>query len=170
MAKSKTSSTINALLRLAAIPVQLSPSSDENDNSGQLSFLVFDIGEDFFALAVENIEGVVDCSRIAPLPSPPDAVVGVTSVRGRMTMVMDLSANNHQRGNRQRLILLKGESQVGLLADRIEGVVTVSAEDIDMLSKRVVEKTVKTRRMGNNYFKSKGRKVSIIDFERLVEA
>ncbi len=170
MAKSKTSSTINALLRLAAIPVQLNPASDENDSSGQLSFLVFDIGEDFFALTVENIEGVVDCARIAPLPSPPDAVVGVTSVRGRITLVMNLSADIHHSDNRQRLILLKGESQVGLLADRIEGVITISAENIVVLSKRGVEKTVKTRRIGNHYFKSKGRNVSIIDFEKLVEA
>jgi purine-binding chemotaxis protein CheW len=170
MAKSKTSSTINALLRLAAIPVQLSPASDEDESLGRVSFLVFDIGEEFFALTVENIEGVVDCTRIAPLPSPPDSVVGVTSARGRMTLVMNLSANHQQSDNRQRLVLLKGESQVGLLADHIEDVITIAAEDIDMRSKRVVGKTVKTREIGNHYFKNKGRIVSIIDFEKLVEA
>lgn len=170
MAKSKTSSTINALFKLAAISGNRSPASDENDNFGQLSFLLFDIGEEFFALAVENIEGVMDCPRIAPLPSPPDSVVGVTSARGRMTLVMDLSANHHPSGNRQRLVLLKGESQIGLLADRIEDVITLSAEDIEVLSKRVVEKTVNPRPIGTHYFKSKGKRVAIIDFDKLVEA
>jgi purine-binding chemotaxis protein CheW len=170
MAKSKTSSTINALLRFAAIPVQLTPASEENDTLGQLSFLVFDIGDEFFALAVEHIEGVVDCSRIAPLPSPPDAVVGVTSARGRMTLVMNLSANNLQSDSRQRLVLLKGESQVGLLADHIEDVITISAEEIDIFNKRAVEKTLKSRRIGSHYFKNRRRMVSIIDFEKLVEA
>jgi chemotaxis signal transduction protein len=170
MAKSKTSSTINALLRLAAIPVKLSPASDENDNPDQLSFLVFDISEECFALAVENIEGVVDCSRITPLPSPPDGIVGVTSVRGRMTLVMNLSASHTPGGSRQRLVLLKGESQLGLLADRIEDVVTLSAAHIDMLNRRVAEKNSQTRWVGNNYFKNRGRMIPVIDFDKLVEA
>ena len=170
MAKSKTSSTINALLRFAAMPVKLSPSSDANDNLKQLSFLLFDIGDESFALAVEHIEGVIDCCSIAPLPSPPDSVVGVTSAHGQMTLVMNLSANNTQSENKQRLVLLKGESQVGLLADRIEDVITISAEDIELLSKRVAEKALKTRRIGNNYFKNRGRSIPIIDFEKLIEA
>jgi chemotaxis signal transduction protein len=169
MAKSKTSSTINALLRLAAIPVKLSAANQEDDNPEQLSFLVFDIGEECFALAVENIEGVVDCSRITPLPSPPDGIVGVTSVRGRMTLVMNLSAS-HPPGTRQRLVLLKGESQLGLLADRIEGVVTLNATHIDMLNKREAEKNSQTRWLGTNYFKNRGRMIPVIDFEKLVEA
>lgn len=170
MAKSKTSSTINALLRLAAIPVKMSPASDEQDNREALSFLVFDIGEACFALAVENIEGVVDCSRITPLPSPPDGIVGVTSIRGRMTLVMNLSAGHLQGGGRQRLVLLKGESQLGLLADRIEDVVTLSAENLDLLNKRVAEKNSQTRWVGNNYLKNRGRVIPVIDFDRLVEA
>jgi purine-binding chemotaxis protein CheW len=170
MAKSKTSSTINALLRLAAIPVKLSPASEENEGKEQQSFLVFDIGEECFALAVENIEGIVDCSRITPLPSPPDAIVGITSVRGHMTLVMNLSANQTPGASRQRLVLLKGESQLGLLADRIEDVITLSATNIDMLSKREVEKNLQARWIGSNYFKNKGRVVPVIDFEKLVEA
>ena len=167
MAKSKTSSTINALLKLAAIPVKL---NSENEGHEQLSFVVFDIGEEFFALSVENIEGIVDCSRIAPLPSPPDGIVGITSVRGHMTLVMNLSANHTQGASRQRLVLLKGESQLGLLADRIEDVITLSATSVDMLSKRVAEKNLQTRWVGNNYFKNKGRVIPVIDFEKLIEA
>lgn len=170
MAKSKTSSTINALLRLAAIPVKLSPASNENEEQEQQSFLVFDIGEECFALSVENIEGIVDCLRITPLPSPPDAIVGITSARGRMTLVMNLSTNHTQNASRCRLVLLKGESQLGLLADRIEDVITLSATNIEMLSKRVAEKNLQHRWIGTNYFKSKGRVVPILDFEKLVEA
>jgi chemotaxis signal transduction protein len=170
MAKSKTSSTFNALLRLAALPAKLNPASEENENQEQLSFLVFDIGEECFALAAENIEGIVDCSRITPLPSPPEGIVGITSVRGHMTLVMNLSASQTQSTSRQRLVLLKGESQLGLLADRIEDVVTLSATHIEMRSKREVEKNLQTRWIGINYFKSKGRVVPIIDFEKLVEA
>jgi chemotaxis signal transduction protein len=170
MAKSKTSSTINALLRLAAIPVKLNPASVEEDRQDHLSFLLFDIGEDCFALGVENIEGVVDCSRITPLPSPPDGIVGVTSARGRMTLVMNLSPGSTPGGGRQRLVLLKGESQLGLLTDRIEDVVTLSAEYLDLLNKRVVEKNSQSRWLGNNIFKNKGRVIPVIDFEKLVEA
>jgi hypothetical protein len=39
-----------------------------------------------------------------------------------------------------------------------------------MLSKRVAEKNLQRHWIGTNYFKSKGRVVPVIDFEKLVEA
>src|SRR5262249_16860425 len=84
MAKSKTTSTINALLKLAAIPAKI-VASDEGKGSLQVSVLVFEIGNEGFAIAVESVEGVVDCPNLTPLPSAPEGVIGVVSVRGRMT-------------------------------------------------------------------------------------
>jgi purine-binding chemotaxis protein CheW len=169
MAKNTTSSTISALMRLASLPVKRGSANAEADNANQLSVVMFNVGEEVFALQVENVEGVVDCPNLAPLPSPPEGIVGVGSVRGRITLAMNLGVNPNQQVNRQRLVLLKGESQLGLIADRIEDVVTLSKSELEASGKRANEKQVKLRWPVSNYFKNKGRIIPIIDFERLVE-
>lgn len=158
MAKSKTTSTINALLKLAAIPVQLG-AADEAADAGQVSALVFETGGETFAIDVQNIEGVVDCPKITPLPTPPEGVIGVTSVRGRMTLVVCLTANRIAADSRRRLILLRGEAQLGLFADRIEDVVSFSEKEArgDRRQRRAV-------------ITHKKRKIQVVDIEQLVES
>jgi chemotaxis signal transduction protein len=170
MPKRKTSSTISALLRLASIPVKLGSPSQENPDGGQLSVLMLEFGEQLFALSVENIEGVVDCPKITPLPFPPDDIIGATSVRGKMTLVMSLGATARSCANKQRLVLLKGESQLGLLADRIEDVLTLSVDELESSGKRFGENDLKQRWPVSSFFKNKGRRIPILDFEGLLES
>ena len=169
MGKSKGSSTINALLRLASIPVKLGRTSREKNEADQLSVLMLEIGDQVFALSVENIEGVVDCPKIAPLPFPPDGIIGATSVRGKMTLVMSLCATSSPSAGKQRLVLLKGESQLGLLTDRIEDVLTLAKDDLEVSGKRVGGKAFKQRWPVSSFFNNKGRRIPILDFERLLE-
>ncbi len=87
--------------------------------------LLFHHGGETFAISVEHTEGVVDCPQITPLPNAPEGVIGVTSVRGKMTVVVNLNLDGHSVPPRQRLILTKGEGQIGLLADRVQGIVAL---------------------------------------------
>ena len=137
-----------------------------------VSVLLFEIGGEGFAIGVEQTDGVVDCPRITPLPDAPDGVIGVASVRGRMTMVMDFSLHASPGESKQRLILLKGESQLGLLAERVEGVVALPPE------KTVARKAGQRpgdRQSGNcrwaviTYFKNAGHDVPVIDVAALAE-
>ncbi|MBI3651521.1 MAG: chemotaxis protein CheW [Acidobacteria bacterium] len=171
MTKRKASSTIQALLRLASLPGKLNAADDEPHTADQLSVLMLDIGEEVFAVSVETIEGVVDCPKLAPLPFPPEGIIGVASVRGRMTLVMNLSASNSssQSVNRQRLVLLKGESQMGLLADRIEDVVTLARDAVESSGKRLGNKEPQPRWPVSGLFKNKERRIPILDCERLLE-
>ena len=93
------------------------------------SVIVFSAGDKMFGVDVNATEGVVDCPRVVPLPGSPHGVVGVTSVRGRITIVLDL-AQGSLRGEKPRLILLRGEAQLGLLSDRIESVVGLEPDRV----------------------------------------
>jgi chemotaxis signal transduction protein len=99
--------------------------SDLQSPDAMLSVLLFEVGSQQFAISVDQTEGVVDCPAITPLPGAPNEIIGVGSVRGRMTIVVDLSVDNHQVEKR-RLILIKGESQMGLAASRVDGVITLT--------------------------------------------
>lgn len=157
-------------LAVSPIPLALSALEPEDVPGDLLSVLLFEIGGERFGIGVEHTEGVVDCPRITPLPSAPEGLIGVTSVRGRMTLVMDLSLKANPTESKQRLILLKGESQLGLLAERVEDVIALEADKIR--KRKENDKTtlpVGEGRWAPSQFKHEGRLVPLLDAARLAE-
>jgi chemotaxis signal transduction protein len=139
-----------------------------------LSVLKFEIGGKTMAVAVDKTEGVVDCPRITPLPSPPDGMVGVASVRGRMTLVMDLSLEAVQRSGRRRLILLKSEGQLGLLADRVDGLIALQPGNLRRRARRRraepnLGSDAENRWAATLFFKDGGELIPILNIDELVE-
>jgi chemotaxis signal transduction protein len=135
---------------------------------GDLSVLLFGVGEELFAINVEQTEGVVDCPQVTPLPAAPDHFAGVSSVRGRMTIVIDLSDEKATRGKKRRLILIRGEAQMGLVADRIEGVVSLRPV-LETRRGRKEEESLAERWPASAHFRSGGRRASVLDLERLAD-
>src|SRR5690348_17050435 len=154
-----------------AVPLALAGLAPAGGPVDGISALLVEGGGEPFGIAVEHTEGVVDCPRITPLPSAPDGMIGVTSVRGRMTLVMDLSLKANADEGKRRLILLKGESQLGLLAERVEGVVALEP---DRIRKRKANDKSATRTaqewwVASEQFKHEGREVPLLDAARLTE-
>jgi chemotaxis signal transduction protein len=155
---------------MSSLPLELGAPQTPDDKSELLSVLLFDIGGTAYAIGVESTEGVVDCPRITPLPGPPDGVAGLTSVRGRMTVVLDLGTGQLENETKQRLILIKGNAQLGLLADRVEGVVALEPKKVRPVAtgkSRNKEQTF--ARTATSYFKNGAKRVPIIDVDRLYE-
>lgn len=171
MPKSITDRTANARLMMAAFPLQLGDDSADGKQD-IVSVLLFEVGDSSYAIGVEHTEGVVDCPRITPLPSPPDGVAGITSVRGRMTVVMDLGPKMNEPPSGRRLILLKGDAQLGLLADRVQGVLALEPKRVRPVAHGKDLLTPQHAEFGwpaGSYFKTGGRRVPILDVERLGE-
>lgn len=171
MAKTTNDEDANARLMMAAVP--LGPGQDPREGKPELvSVLMFEVGGAPYAMGVEHTEGVVDCPRITPLPNPPDGVAGIASVRGRMTVVMDLGEKGRQEPASRRLILVKGDAQLGLLADRVEGVLPLEPKQVRPVAHGKESLTQQRAEFGwpaRNYFKSGGQRVPILDLERLSE-
>jgi purine-binding chemotaxis protein CheW len=161
--KAATSNSRHAM----SLPLEPLTADSERGKPEAVSVLVFEVGDAFYAIGVEQTEGVVDCPRITPLPSAPDGVAGLTSVRGRMTLVMDLGSKAGEQTIVRRLILVKGDAQLGLLADRVEGVVGLEPKKVRSVQN---VRGVKFPWPANGYFKRGKRRVPIVDVERLAEA
>jgi chemotaxis signal transduction protein len=170
MAKSNTKHAAKAR-KTTAVALELG--HDQSDARAELiSVLIFEVGHAPYAIGVEHTEGVVDCPRITPLPNPPDGVIGIASVRGRMTVVMDLGLKASQEP-RRRLILVKGDAQLGLLADRVEGVVVLEPKKVRPVAHGKDSLTQQRAHFGwpaSSYFKIDRQRVPILDVERLAEA
>ena len=157
---------------MSSLPLELGAPEMRDDKTELVSVLMFEIGGAAYAIGVESTEGVVDCPRVAPLPGPPDGVAGLTSVRGKMTVVLDLGTKAGERLAKQRLILVKGDAQLGLLADRIEGVVALEPRKVRPVAhgkSKLTEQQANFGRSASSYFKSGARRVPIIDVDRLYE-
>jgi chemotaxis signal transduction protein len=171
MTKSRNERNTKARRSVAPLPMELG-SEQVHERTELVSVLLFRIGGAAYAIGVEHTEGVVDCPRITPVPNPPDGVSGVASVRGRMTVVMDLGSNGSSEPARQRLILIKGEAQLGLLADRVEGVRALERNKVRPIAHGKDNLTRQRARFdwpAQSYFKGDGTRVPILDIERLSE-
>lgn len=147
------------------------------DERNSVSILVFSVGDRRFGVAIENTEGVVECPDITPLPSGPEGFIGVVSVRGRITLVVDASLNEAKGNSRRRLILLRGESQLGLIADAVHDLMAVPTEEMKTMPERRVSRRLLGGTSGGKqnivlareYFRSGGKRVPVIDLQLLAQ-
>jgi chemotaxis signal transduction protein len=145
-------------------------SNEQQDEAGRVpsepaeppAFLLFEVGGREYSIEVGATEGVVDCPTVCPLPAPPDGVIGVASVRGRMTVVFDLSRESGASNNRRRLVLIKGDARLGLLTDRVYGVVLPGPRGL-FSNKDAKEWPTKA------VFEYGKRRIGVLDVDRLLE-
>ena len=157
---------------IPAIPLELGLPAAGAEKPQQVPVLMFEVGGVSYAIGVENTEGVVDCPRITPLPRPPDGVAGITSVHGKMTLVMNLGSGAREDESKQRLILVKGNAQLGLLVDYIEGVLALEPKKVRPVAhgrSRLTSEKAKFDWPASSYFKSGRRRIPILDVDRLAQ-
>lgn len=99
--------------------------------------LVFVVGTQRYALALERVHRVVRMVEVAPLPKAPEVVMGVINVKGAVIPVMNMrhrfgvpSVANDING---RIIITDGaERRLGLAVDSVDGLVDYDEEEIEL--------------------------------------
>ena len=66
--------------------------NDAMTKHGTRGVLVFPVGDVYFGAHVEEVAGLIDADRLAPLPRQHGALAGVVAFRGAMVPVLDLCA------------------------------------------------------------------------------
>ena len=103
------------------------------------SLLVLRAGGRAFAVHAEEAEGVAEAAEPAPLPHAPAAVLGVVCVRGRMYTLLDPPALIAEPGAqasasaRRFAVALRGDEQLALAADEVEGPLEPDADAAPMM-------------------------------------
>jgi purine-binding chemotaxis protein CheW len=123
-------------------------SSDEETHITEL--LTFSLDKEEFAFRVSEVEEIVRFQRITVLPSVPDYVSGITSLRGKIIPVIDLkkrlalnikssgesaytgsSGDNDFDDAKGKIIVLSGpRGLIGAIIDMVNGVVRLPNEMI----------------------------------------
>jgi purine-binding chemotaxis protein CheW len=105
------------------------------DGSGSIEVLEFGLAGERYAIEAVHVDDVVPLRELTPLPCTPDFLRGVVNVRGRLVGVIDLKKffGLPERGitDLHRVVLLRSaDLEFGLLADTVEGVVSLELEAI----------------------------------------
>jgi chemotaxis signal transduction protein len=117
----------------------LAASSEPAVEEGHQALLIFTAGHTIYAVNAVDVERVTEARFVAPLPSPPPGVVGVSTVSGRMRLVVDPGALYGRAERRNSFVVLHGDSQLALAADRVHAVVTVPVDEPAMYDSQRVE-------------------------------
>lgn len=123
------------------VPVTSRAQSDESQSpageseSEVRNLFVFEAGTRVFAVSADEVVGTAEHKVPARLPRVPPAILGVVCVRGRMLTVLDARAFVKEDyaqfpGELPIVVVLRGDEQVALAADRQRAAVQVSADEI----------------------------------------
>ncbi|MCF8777260.1 chemotaxis protein CheW [Vibrio sp. IRLE0018] len=114
--------------------------SDEQDSTTKVEYLSFNLANELYGIAIEDVEEIRVWERPTPIPRSPLFVKGVINLRGMIVPVMDLRQRfsvgecvylpttvvivlRHRFLEQQRLM--------GIVVDAVSDVVSLSTHDIN---------------------------------------
>ncbi len=108
------------------------------DNKKTVEYLLLTLSGEAYAYPVAHALEVVQVPPIVPVPGVPPAVLGIINFRGQILSVTTihglLGLTAGEPGSGSRIIVTKGLPLVtGILADSVEKIAEVAAEDIQPL-------------------------------------
>lgn len=112
----------------------------EEDKGDSLLLIVFKLGEEQYALPIDQIKEVVLTPKIAKVPQTPDFVQGVANIRGNLIAILDLEekfgiesiedTEGENSGN-YTLVIESDKFKIGILVKEVPNTLRTYAKNID---------------------------------------
>jgi purine-binding chemotaxis protein CheW len=109
------------------------------EETGVREFLAFVLATETYALPLSCVREIMRVPTITEVPRAAPEVLGIVSVRGQVTTLIDLRRRLHVEaapvGSRTRVLLVdQGDEILGLLCDRVLQVHRLSENEVEMSS------------------------------------
>jgi purine-binding chemotaxis protein CheW len=109
------------------------------EETGIREFLAFVLASETYALPLSCVREIMRVPSVTEVPRAPADVLGIVSVRGQVTTLVDLRRRLHVEasgvGSRTRILLVdQGDEILGLLCDRVLQVHRLSENEVEMAS------------------------------------
>lgn len=103
-----------------------------------IDLLLFLLGNERYGIQVQYIREIYPHQRITPVPRTPAYVIGVFSARGQLISVIDfctfVGLPPVDLTSDSKIMVMRdptGHMEIGLIADKIEDVITIAKEEIE---------------------------------------
>jgi len=112
----------------------------------EIELLSFRLGGEAYALPVKDVREVLKIRALTLVPNAPPYIRGVTSLRGMVLPVIDLCTriglSPGVRDEKSRIIIVNSEDEdVGLIVDRVTGVVRIMPDAIKQTPENIEQGT-----------------------------
>jgi purine-binding chemotaxis protein CheW len=119
----------------AVTPSAAPEAAAEGPKLKEVELLSFLLGSEEYVVMVEDVREVLKVRDRTLVPNAPAHILGVASLRGTMLPIVDLSKRlglaTGPGGDKARIVVVKaGDEQVGILVDRVTGVLRISPDEI----------------------------------------
>lgn len=110
---------------------------EQTSDEAEEDVLLFRLGEERYAIELQNLLAVRPTAGITPIPCTPPHIAGILNVRGDVISVLNLGTALELRSTssetEQAQVLLVGRrsEQVGLLVDEVLGVRRLSSKQLE---------------------------------------
>ncbi|OHD10631.1 MAG: chemotaxis protein CheW [Spirochaetes bacterium GWD1_27_9] len=109
---------------------------DDDDDTMANRYLSFRIENEDYGIPIQNVIEIIELQKIIEIPDMPDFVKGVINLRGRVIPIMDLRLRFHfvekEHDDRTCIVIVNiNDSRIGLIVDRVEEVLEISANNVE---------------------------------------
>lgn len=100
-----------------------------------VQLIVFRLGEEDFAIPIEEVREIIRSAPVTPVPGAPASVAGIINVRGEIAAVVDLRVrfglpSRQESVPKHVVITAQGKSLFALLVDEVAEVLRISKDEI----------------------------------------
>ena len=110
---------------------------ENNDSEDQVTqWVTFNLDQEMYGINVMNVQEVLPCAEIAPVPGAPPFVLGIINLRGNVVTVIDTRMRfglpTMEDMGKSRVVVIEANDQVaGILVDSVSEVIGVKGAEID---------------------------------------
>ncbi|WP_422359606.1 chemotaxis protein CheW [Reichenbachiella sp.] len=151
--------------------LELEDQEQEVEKGIRIQLIVFKLGEEEYALPIEQIKEVVLTPRISPMPQTPDYVKGIANIRGNVIAIMDFEQKFGLKPNKKKLnngtvnytlVIESEDHNVGILVNDVPNTLSVLSSKIDD-SSNIIQHTSLDESVIKGVVKTKEKMIILID-------
>lgn len=121
---------------ISILPRSLGLTTDEDKERERRELLLARCGKRLVGVFADEADHVIAWKEPTPLPRAPQSVLGVISVRGRISTVLDPLVLLNERAKQMNpsfrfIITLRGEEQLALAVERVERITEIFTDTIE---------------------------------------
>lgn len=164
----------NKELTVEEVKKQASLEKKQEEIGSLVQLIIFKLGEEEYALNIDQIKEVVLTPGIAKIPQTPNYIKGLANIRGNVIAIVDLEKkfnlgeNDTQKGN-YTLVVESESFKIGVLVKEVPNTLTVDEKDIDN-STSILQYSNLDQDCIRGIVKSGERMIILVDMIKMMEA
>ena len=146
---------------------------EEEDVGVSHQLVVFPVGEENYAMPIDDIKEVIGLPEVTPIPQSPAYVLGVANVRGTVHAVLDLGVRlgldtTEEQSHAFVMVLGHEEIKVALKVSQVPETVMVFEKEIDR-SSAVITRSQKEQPYIKGLINKEERLITLVDMAELTQ-